>query len=162
METALRHESSQNNGTRSSSDGSEADALSHMKRDINDLVSALALLGIGRCSQCRQFFQRSDPGALFDYGQLVCYECILDWWASVSSQLSVNDREKVEAKLAPWLRKYHRAEVVRDTPGTADTKEVELQIVTTCFECRGTGKLLEGERCRFCNGLRTVRLVVPR
>ena len=40
--------------------------------------------------------------------------------------------------------------------------EREFQIVTTCVECHGSGKLLEGERCRFCNALGTVWIVVPK
>jgi hypothetical protein len=132
-----------------------------MEKDIHDLIGALAMLGIGRCSRCGQFL-RSDPGALFDYGKTICYQCIPDWWSSMSTQISVKEREEIEAKLAPWLRKYHRAQVIKDGPGAPSIHEGDLQIVTNCIECRGTGKILQGERCRFCNGLGTVRVVVPR
>jgi DnaJ-class molecular chaperone len=61
------------------------------------------------------------------------------------------------------LRKHHRAEVVKETPGKVlDTSSTEFQIVAKCAECGGTGKLMEGERCRFCNGFGTVRIVVPK
>jgi hypothetical protein len=137
--------------------------LARVDHDLNDLIGALALLGVKRCSRCRQFFRCADPGALFDCGQLVCYGCIPDWWSSMSVRLGITDRERIEAKLASWLRKHHRAEVVKTTPGTVpDTTNAEFQIVAKCLECSGSGKLMEGERCRFCNGLGTVRIVVPK
>jgi hypothetical protein len=139
------------------------ETLSRIEHDLNDLIGALALLGVKRCSQCRQFFRCADPGALFDCGQLVCYGCIPDWWRSLSVRLSVADRERTEGKLASWLRKHHRAEVVKESPGKVpDTADAEYQIVAKCQECSGSGKLMEGERCRFCNGFGTVRIVVPK
>ncbi len=161
--SAVEHDVSHVNKSDVSPDPLSSDAMSRMEQDINDLIGALALLGIGRCSQCRRFIQRSDPGALFDcnYGKSICYGCIPDWWSSVSTQVSVSKREEIEAKLAPWLRKYHHAQVVKDGPGALDIHEGSLQIVTSCIECRGSGKILEGERCRFCNGFGTVRIVVP-
>jgi DnaJ-class molecular chaperone len=52
---------------------------------------------------------------------------------------------------------------VKSTAGAApDTSHAEFQIVAKCVECAGSGKLMEGERCRFCNGLGTVRIVVPK
>ena len=137
--------------------------MTRVEHDLNDFIDALALLGVKRCSQCRKFFRSADPGALFDCGQLVCYRCIPDWWSSLSMRLGVADRERIEGKLASWLRKYHRAEVVKATPGTVpDTTNAEFQLVAKCVECAGSGKLMEGERCRFCNGLGTVRIVVPK
>jgi hypothetical protein len=137
--------------------------LARVEHDLNDLIGALALLGVKRCSRCRQFFRCADPGALFDCGQLVCYGCIPDWWSSVSARLGVADREQLEGKLASWLRKHHRAEVIKVTPGSVpDTTNAEFQIAAKCLECAGSGKLMEGERCRFCNGLGTVRIVVPK
>ncbi len=137
--------------------------LSHIEHDVNDLIAALALLGVKRCSRCRQFFRCADPGALFDSGELVCYDCIPDWWTLRSTQIGVADREQIEGKLASWLRKHHRGEVVKETPGKVfDAANAAFQIVAKCVECAGSGKLMEGERCRFCNGLGTVRVVVPK
>ena len=137
--------------------------VSRVEHDLNDLIGALALLGVKRCSQCRQFFRSAEPGALFDCGQIVCYKCIPDWWSSSSRRLGVTDRERIEGKLASWLRKYHRAEVVKETPGKVpDTINIEFQMIAKCLECAGSGKLMEGERCRFCNGAGTVRIVVPK
>jgi hypothetical protein len=139
------------------------ETLSRVEHDLHDLIDALALLGVKRCSQCRKFLRSADPGAIFDCGQLVCYSCIPDWWSSQSMRLGVTDRERIEGKLASWLRKHHRGEVVKTTSGTVpDTSDAEFQIVAKCMECAGSGKLMEGERCRFCNGLGTVRIVVPK
>ena len=140
-----------------------SETLSRIEHDLNDVIGALVLLGVKRCSQCRQFFRSSEPGMLFDFGKLVCYECVPTWWPPLSAQLNVEEREKIEGKLSAWLRKYHRAEVVKETPGKVpDTRDTEFQIAAKCMECGGSGKLMEGERCRFCNGFGTVRIVVPK
>jgi predicted Zn-ribbon and HTH transcriptional regulator len=137
--------------------------LSRVQRDLNDVMGALALLGVKRCSQCRQFFRSANPGELFDCGEIVCYGCVPTWWTSQSVRLGIADRERTEGKLASWLRKYHHAEVVKMTPSNApDYTVAEFQIVAKCLECAGSGKLMEGERCRFCNGLGTVRIVVAK
>ena len=162
MAVGLDREFSQGSETRRAQDSS-FETLSHVEHDLNDVIAALALLGVKRCSQCKQFFRSSEPGTLFDYGKLVCYDCVSTWWPPLSAQLNVADREKIEGKLAAWLRKYHRAEVVKETPGKVlDTSDAEFQIVAKCMECGGSGKLMEGERCRFCNGFGTVRIVVPK
>jgi hypothetical protein len=144
-------------------DSSLFESVSRVEHDLNDLIRALALLGVTRCSQCRQFVRSAEPGALFDCGQFVCYGCVPGWWSSFSTRMAVTDRERTEGKLALWLRKYHRAEVVKETPGKVpDTGNIEFQMIAKCLECSGSGKLMEGERCRFCNGAGTVRIVVPR
>jgi hypothetical protein len=134
-----------------------------VEHDLSDVINALALLGVKRCSQCKQFFRTADPGALFENGHTVCYKCVPEWWSSMSTRLGITERERIEAKLASWLRKHHRAEVVKETPGKdPDTANTEFQMVAKCVECAGSGKLMEGERCRFCNGFGTVRIVVPK
>ena len=162
MEVGLHHELSRSNET-TGPDDSGFETLSHVEHELNDVIAALALLGVKRCSQCKHFFRTSEPGALFDYGKLVCYECIPRWWPPLSAELNVKDREDIESKLSSWLRRYHRAEVVKEDPEKLPSaRETELQIVTQCRECRGSGRLLQGERCRFCNGLGTVWIVVPK
>jgi hypothetical protein len=136
-----------------------AEALEQVQRDLNSVVNALALLGIKRCSQCKQFF-RAEPGSLFDCGELVCHGCVPGWWSSLSGQLSITERERLEASLSSWLRRYHGAEVVTEEPSHSDQEE--FQIVVHCTECHGSGTLLEGERCRFCKGRGTVWIVAPR
>jgi hypothetical protein len=143
-------------------DHSVFESLSRIEQDLNYLIGALGLLGVKRCSQCRQFFRSAEPGALFDCGQLVCYKCIPTWWSDFSQQIDVVERERVEGKLASWLRKHHRAEVVKEISGKRpDAGNIDFQMVSKCLECAGSGKLIEGERCRFCNGAGTVRIVVP-
>ena len=149
--------------THDATDDSLFETLSRVERDLNDLIGGLALLGVKRCSQCKQFFRCADPGAIFECDQIVCYNCIPDWWSSLSVRVRIDERERIEGKLASWLRKHHRAEVVKVTPGNVpDTTNAEFQIAAKCQECAGSGKLMEGERCRFCNGLGTVRIVVPK
>lgn len=139
------------------------ETLARVQHDLDDLIGGLALLDVRRCSQCRQFFRSAEPGSLFECGQLICYGCISDWWFAYSMRVSVVDRERTEGRLAAWLRKYHRAEVVKETADKAlDSASIHFQIVAKCLECAGSGKLLEGERCRFCNGFGTVRIVVPK
>lgn len=59
------------------------------------------------------------------------------------------EREKIESKLSAWLRKYHRAEIIKEGREDLEESDQEFHIVTSCFECRGSGRLMEGERCRF-------------
>jgi len=146
-----------------SAQGGWFETLEQLEHDLNDLVDAFALLGIKRCTQCRKFFRSTEPGALFDSGELICFSCVPKWWRSLSETLRVDDRERIEAKLSSWLRKYHNAEVLKEERGkSVDAGEHAFEIVVHCTECQGSGKLLEGERCRFCNGLGTVRIVVPK
>src|ERR1022692_559809 len=142
MQPELRNGSSES-GTPDPAEDSLFATLARVEHDLNDLIDALALLGVKRCPQCRKFFRLADPGALFDCGQLVCYRCIPDWWSSLSTRLGVADRERIEGKLASWLRKYHRAEVVKVSPGgVLDTTNAEFQIAAKCLECAGSGKLM--------------------
>jgi hypothetical protein len=163
METRSDFGSLHRNTAPGAEENSLFETLSRVERDVNDLIEGLALLGVKRCFCCKHFYRCSDPGTLFDYGRLVCFACIPDWWTGVSRQLGVAEREKIESKLSTWLRKYHGAEIVKEAPEKLPhNPEHEFQIVTSCFECRGSGKLMEGERCRFCNGLGTVWIVVPK
>jgi hypothetical protein len=162
MQTEINSELSQT-GVHDPAETSEFEAMVRFEHDLSDVISALALLGVKRCSQCKQFFRSSDPGALFENGHTVCYKCIPEWWTESSQRLNVAERERLEGKLASWLRKHHNAEVVKEAPGKVfDVSNSEFQIVAKCVECGGTGKLMEGERCRFCNGFGTVRIVVPK
>lgn len=138
------------------------ESVSRIQHDLDDQIAGLALLGGKRCAPCRPFFRSAEPGVLFDGEQLVCYRCLPAWWASCSMGLGVTDRERIEAKLASWLRNYHHAEVVKDTSGkTPDASHFGLQMIAQCLAGAGSGKLLAGELGRFCNGAGTVRVVVP-
>ena len=45
-------------------DNSLFESVTRVEHDVDDLIGALALLGVKRCSQCRQFFRSAEPGAL--------------------------------------------------------------------------------------------------
>jgi hypothetical protein len=136
--------------------------LSQIQHDLKDLTDALALLGVKRCSACNKFFRCSDQGALFDCGKLVCFHCLPGWWHEMSEHFGSEDRDRISMQLSSWLRKYHGAEIVKQvSEGAPEVDPSHFQIVVRCRECSGSGKLLEGERCRFCNGFKTVSVVVP-
>lgn len=126
------------------------------------MKDALALLGVVSCSWCKKYFRRSDPGAIFDGGELVCYGCIPQWWQHRCTQLSDKERADVEGKLVFWLRQFHHAESFKDPAKLPESSQQELCLVATCLECHGTGTSLGDEKCRFCEGRGTVWIVVPR
>ena len=86
------------------------DILARQQVDLDRLKDAFGLLGIAACSCCQKFLRRTDPGSLFDAGELICYGCIHEWWPQRCAQLSSKDRETLEGKLVFWLRDYHQAE----------------------------------------------------
>jgi hypothetical protein len=137
------------------------EVLAHHQLELNRMRDAFALLGVSACSQCKKFLRRTDPGALFDAGELVCYACIHEWWPQRSAQLGVKEREALEGKLVFWLREFHHAEPFKDPAKLPDPSQQELHIVANCLECRGTGKLGD-DRCRYCDGRGTVWVIVSR
>ncbi|MGD0213024.1 MAG: hypothetical protein ABSB87_07315 [Terriglobales bacterium] len=139
------------------------DVLARHTSELDRLKDALGLLGVSPCSWCKNFFRRSDSGALFDArGDLVCYACIHDWWAHCCTELSTKEREDLESKLVFWLRGTHHAEILKDPAKLPDRSRQELNLVANCLECRGTGKSLGEDRCRYCEGRGTVWVVVAR
>jgi hypothetical protein len=130
--------------------------------DVERLKDAFALLGVNPCSWCKKFFRRADVGALFDAGELVCYTCIRDWWPQRSAQLGIKERENLEGKLVFWLRETHHAEIFKDPAKLPPDSLQELHLVANCLECRGTGKSMGQERCRYCDGRGTVWVIVSR
>jgi hypothetical protein len=141
---------------------SAEDILARQALEIARLRDALGLLGVSACSWCKKFWRRTDPGALFDAGELICYGCIHEWWPRHGEQLSSKDRENLEGKLVFWLRDYHHAETFKDPAKLPESELQELHIVATCLECRGTGKSLGQDSCRFCEGRGTVWVIVSR
>jgi hypothetical protein len=144
------------------SNPSVEEILTRQQFDLDRLKDAFGLLGINACSRCKKFYRRTEPGNLFDAGELVCYACIHEWWPQRSAQLGSKDRETLEGKLVFWLRDYHQAETFKDPAKLPDTSLQELHIVANCLECRGTGKLMGQERCRYCDGRGTVWVIVLR
>jgi hypothetical protein len=138
------------------------EVLARVEQKLNNLTQGLSLLGIKRCSQCDSFFRSSDPGTLFSSGrEQVCFECIPAWWPVRREQLSCEDAQKVEADLVFWLRGFHAARLVKGSSKPADNKPVKFELMAKCLECRGSGTLLGDRRCRYCDGLGTVQVVVP-
>ena len=78
------------------------------------------------------------------------------------AELGAKDRGNLEGKLVFWLRDYHHAEQFKDPAKLPDSSLQELHIVANCLECRGTGKSLGQESCRFCEGRGTVWVIVSR
>jgi len=144
------------------SDPRVEEILARHEADLDRLTDALGLLGVSSCSRCKKFFRRSDPGALFDAGELVCYGCIHEWWPQRCAQLSVKDRETLEGRLVRWLRGHHHAEVFKDPARLPESSVQELHLVANCLECGGTGKFMGQERCRYCDGRGTVWVIVSR
>jgi hypothetical protein len=138
------------------------DALASQQSDLDRLKEAFGLLGIVACSRCKKFHRRSDPGSLFDAGELICYGCIPEWWPERSAQLSGKDHETLEGKLVFWLRDFHHAETFKDPARLPDSSLQELHIVANCLECHGTGKSLGQDHCRYCEDRGTVWVIVSR
>ena len=136
--------------------------LARQALEIARLKDAFGLLGVIDCSWCRKFLRRTDAGALFDAGELICYGCIPEWWPQRCAQLSTKERENLEGKLVFWLRNHHHAELFKDPAKLPESSLQELHIVANCLECRGTGKSLGQESCRFCEGRGTVWVIVAR
>ncbi|MGD1024362.1 MAG: hypothetical protein ABR880_16360 [Candidatus Sulfotelmatobacter sp.] len=143
-------------------DISAEESLARQALEIERLKDALGLLGVNPCSWCKKFVRRTEPGALFDAGELICYGCVPEWWAQRCAQLSTKERENLEGKLVFWLRDHHHAELFKDPAKLPESSQQELHIVANCLECHGTGKSLGQERCRYCEGRGTVWVIVLR
>jgi len=138
------------------------EVLSRQQLELDRLKNALALLGVSDCSWCKKFLRRTDPGALFDAGELVCYGCIPEWWPQRYAGLTTKERENLEGKLVFWLRDHHHAETFKDPAKLPEASLQELHLVVTCLECHGTGKSLGQDHCRFCDDRGTVWVIVSR
>jgi hypothetical protein len=136
--------------------------LARVEQNLNDLAQGLSLLGVKRCSQCKNFFRSSDRGALFGSdGELVCFGCVPAWWAARREQLSCEDVQKTESDLVFWLRSFHNARLMKHSNKPDEDQPVRFELVASCLECRGSGTLLGDRRCRYCDGPGTVRVIVP-
>src|SRR5271169_2457201 len=134
--------------------------LARLERELELVSQALSLLGLRRCSQCGRFYRASDAGALFDGGQLICRDCVEQWWPHRLEELRVREREVVERRLVNWLVSYHGGKVLQQPARDAE-KSAAFRITTNCVRCDGLGAV-GGERCGCCEGRGTVWVVVPR
>jgi hypothetical protein len=136
--------------------------LTRHELDLSRLKDALGLLSVSPCSCCKKFFRRTDTGALFDAGELICYGCVHCWWTERCGQLSAKDRVDLEGKLVYWLRATHHAELFKDPTKLPEGSQQELNLVASCLECRGSGTSMGEEQCRYCAGRGTVWVIVSR
>jgi hypothetical protein len=130
--------------------------------DLDRMKDALSLLGVNPCAWCKKYFRRSDPGSLFDAGELICYGCVRGWWPHRCMQCSSKELVDLEGRLVFWLRDHHHAETFKDPARLPENSLQDLNIVANCLECHGTGKSLGQDSCRFCEGRGTVWVVVSR
>lgn len=134
--------------------------LASLERGLEHLKAGLGLLGIKPCSWCGIFYRHSDPGALFDGGELVCFNCVPNWWSHRSPQLSSHDRNKPESELRRWLVTHHHAEVIRRLDDVPEPERLRVKLIAGCEQCGGSGKAYSGKHCSFCDGRGTVWVVV--
>ncbi len=136
------------------------DALARLERELARLKTGLELLGVKACSCCRNLFRATEPGNLFDAGELVCFTCIRHWWPERSRALAAQDRELIEHKLVHWLLNHHGAKVVRDHEKLPPDDGRGIRLVAACEECDGKGTWA-GSKCHFCGGTGALCLVIP-
>jgi hypothetical protein len=134
--------------------------LASLERSLAHLKTGLGLLGVKPCSWCGTFYRRSDPAALFDCGELVCYDCIPRWWLQRSQELSAKDRLTAESALRRWLVTHHHAEAIGQLGDLPEPEQLLLKLVTGCEQCDASGKTYTGGRCPHCDGRGTVWVVV--
>ena len=133
--------------------------LERLERDLGLVRRALTLLGLRRCSQCGEFYRGSEAGALFDGGELICRDCVEEWWPQHREELKVRDREVVERRLVNWLVSYHGGKVLQ-RPEQDVGKSETFRLTMSCVRCDGLG-YVGGERCGSCDGRGAVWVVVP-
>jgi hypothetical protein len=145
-----------------SNDSTESleERLSRIERELERQKTGMALLGVKPCSRCCVYYQRSNPGALFGSGELVCFHCIQPWWLDHSPNLSPSERTKIESELCRWLLNHHQAELILRLERLPDPEQLRLKLVVGCETCNGQGKIVTGKKCGQCDGRGTVWVVV--
>jgi hypothetical protein len=136
-------------------------ALDAIERRLGHVESALEQIGLRACRHCKRYFRRSEPGLLFDCRGPVCVECIPEWRAELSTELTVNERATVERQLTQWLLVYHQGTIVRESRKVPEPQLLKVRVVVGCERCQGTGRV-SNSRCRYCDGRGTVWVVVPK
>jgi hypothetical protein len=134
--------------------------LTRIERELEHQKTGLALLGVKPCSRCDIFYQRSNPGTLFNCGELVCFKCIQQWWLDRSPELSPNDRTKIESELCRWLLNHHQAELILRLDDLPNPEQLRIKLVVGCEACNSEGKTHSGKKCTQCDGRGTVWVVV--
>ena len=134
--------------------------LASLEREQEHLKAGLGLLGIRPCTRCGVFYRRADAGALCDCGELVCYNCIPQWWQHRSPQLSAKGRQAVEREMRQWLVSHHNAQVIGKAEDLPKPDRLIMKLVTGCEQCDGIGKTSAGRPGHHCDGRGTVWVVI--
>jgi len=134
--------------------------LGSLERSLKQLKDGLGLLGVKPCVWCGKFRRHANPGALFDCGELVCFDCVPRWWLHRSPELRVGDRQRIESELRRWLVSHHNAEVIGKLGDLPKPEQLLMKLVTGCEQCDASGKTYSGGRCHHCDGRGTVWVVV--
>jgi len=134
--------------------------LTRIERELEHQKTGLAALGVKPCSRCDIFYLRSNPGALFNCGELVCFNCIQQWWLDRSPNLSPDDRTKAESALCRWLLNHHQAELILRLDDLPSPEQLRIKLVVGCETCNSEGKIFSGKKCTQCDGRGTVWVVV--
>jgi len=141
-------------------EGNLDERLSRIEHELERQRAGLGLLGVRPCSQCGIFYQRATPGALFSCGELVCFNCIQQWWLDHCPKLNINDRPKIESELCRWLMNHHQAELIQRSDKLPSPEQLRIKVVVGCEACNSEGKIHSGKKCAQCDGRGTVWVVV--
>ena len=134
--------------------------LASLELGLEHLKSGLGLLAVKPCAWCGNFRRRSDPGALFECREFVCFNCIQLWWLHRSPELPTAERHTTERELRRWLVTHHHAEVILHPGKMPQPEQLVLKLITGCEQCDGSGKTRSGGPCGRCDGRGTVWVVV--
>ena len=136
--------------------------LTCLERRLEHLNAGLGLLGVKPCSSCGIYYRRSEEGTLFNCGELVCYDCVPQWWSHRGLELSTDDRQKAERQLRHWLVSHHHAEVIEQSGDLPEAERLLMKLITGCEQCNASGEIHGGKRCTQCEGRGTVWVVIVR
>lgn len=145
-----------------SNDSTESveERLARIERELEHQKTGLGALGVKPCCRCGIYYLRSNPGALFNGGELVCFKCIQQWWLDRSPKLSPDERTKTESDLCRWLLNHHQAELILRIGDLPSPEQLRIKLVVACETCNGEGKTHSGKKCAQCDGRGTVWVVV--
>lgn len=141
------------------SEGNLDERLTRIERELERQKTGLGLLGVKPCSRCA-IYQRSDHGALFSCGELVCFNCIQQWWLDRCPKLSPNDRLRTESELCRWLLNHHQGELIRRLDDLPSPEQLRIKLVIGCESCNSEGKTRSGRKCTQCDGRGSLWVVV--
>lgn len=139
------------------SERSLEERLTRIERELERQKTGLGLLGIKPCSRCGIFYLQR---ALFSYGELVCFNCIQQWWLDHCPQFNPNDRLRAENELCRWLLNHHQAELISRLNDLPSPEQLRIKLVVGCESCHNKGKTHSGRKCNQCDGRGTLWVVV--